>query len=376
MGKLTMTALFLTAFLYAAWLVTTRRTPFTGEKTGKYQIFLLMTLYFMAWMGVTINASEAPATSFKNGTVVVSSDKAVESTSLKDAWSVLGMLNRHYIVAALGTDEEREAFKRDKARYDEVKRIFLEKAGDLYTKMNKLEYCEECMKGLMFDSLNCQHETPEQREDRLARYQEAKKEYEEHGKPYRKPVQEMQNHMTKTWWTSLGDEEKYLKRNRRLFNKAVAEECALGRLTNGAAAVLRMAYDNLEYHSRRVQATCYIVCPPAYKPRDEIGDSIRRIAGLAAEGNLDEGTITQARTEIARNITMLHRLGLESEYQLIPIEATSGQPQGYRTPPEMNAEVAEKMADPELIAAIDETADIIVRLAQEMPVNWGLRQKD
>lgn len=397
MTKCSLCLLLAGAFLYAGWLVLRRRTPDAAGLRAERRVFILMTLYFMAWMGVPVLGGDAGADS---QAAVAGVDNMQVSEALRSSWAVLGMLNRHYLVEALGTEEELAEYAVDKARDDEADRVFWEKAGELYQKMRKLEFCDECAREQRYYRNECEHETPEQREDRLARHAAVKEEFERDGEPYLAATRKTGDVMSKKWWTMAGDSErKYLDRNRDRFAAALQSECERGKIGSRAVEMALSAYDAMEYHQRRVQATCYMGLPPEYHQRQAIGENVRSLSVLSGDAQ-DAVKIARAEREIADALAGLRRVRYVYEYieehpgaplYLVPVgerkkgewyseerlslDGSEREIAGYRDSEGADEAIDEKMRDPELKAAIDEAARLIVELSRNASPEWGKRQK-
>lgn len=78
-----------------------------------------------------------------------------------------------------------------------------------------------------------------------------------------------------------------------------------GELDAAVADEIATAFEEAIAHVQRQQASCYIALPPEFTPRDDLMRQADLLEYLAAEGNIDPGTVAQAREALERDIAWL-----------------------------------------------------------------------
>jgi hypothetical protein len=86
---------------------------------------------------------------------------------------------------------------------------------------------------------------------------------------------------------------------------ALAQLEARGELDAAVADEIAAAFEEAVAHVQRQQASCYIVLPPEFTPRDDLTRQADLLEDLAAEGDIDPGTVAQAQEALERDIAWL-----------------------------------------------------------------------
>lgn len=78
-----------------------------------------------------------------------------------------------------------------------------------------------------------------------------------------------------------------------------------GELDAAVTDEIAAAFEEAIAHIQRQQATCYIGLPPEFAPRDDLVRQADLLEDLAAEGDIDPGTVAQAQEALERDIAWL-----------------------------------------------------------------------
>ena len=78
-----------------------------------------------------------------------------------------------------------------------------------------------------------------------------------------------------------------------------------GELDAAVANEIAAAFEEAIAHVQRQQASCYIALPPEFTPRDDLMRQADLLEDLAAEGDIDPGTVAQAQEALERDIAWL-----------------------------------------------------------------------
>ena len=78
-----------------------------------------------------------------------------------------------------------------------------------------------------------------------------------------------------------------------------------GELDAAVADEIAAAFEEAIAHVQRQQASCYIVLPAEFAPRDDLVRQTDLLEDLAAAGDIDPGTVAQAQEALERDITWL-----------------------------------------------------------------------
>lgn len=112
MSKAAMLLMLVGAFLYACWLVVWRKKPAGVGTRGRRWLFILLTLFFMSWLGAPVGvAGDAPPT-YSGSTVDDESQEYMLPKAMYYAWRILGVMAKHDYLDDLGTEEERAAYRK------------------------------------------------------------------------------------------------------------------------------------------------------------------------------------------------------------------------------------------------------------------------
>ena len=109
------------AFVYAVWLVATRRAPdaVSGGAGRRRRAFIFLTLYFMYCLGVPVVAGEAGDMEADAAGVAFSASENLDFyDSIVAAWVALGYMDRGDMLAHVGDPEVRAAYREAQARND------------------------------------------------------------------------------------------------------------------------------------------------------------------------------------------------------------------------------------------------------------------
>lgn len=78
-----------------------------------------------------------------------------------------------------------------------------------------------------------------------------------------------------------------------------------GELDSAIADEIAAAFEEAIVHVQRQQASCYIVLPPEFTPRDDLMRQADLLEDLAAEDDIDPETVAQAQEALERDIAWL-----------------------------------------------------------------------
>jgi hypothetical protein len=92
---------------------------------------------------------------------------------------------------------------------------------------------------------------------------------------------------------------------RQRHKDALAALVGSGEIDAAVAEEIAVAFEEAVAHVQRQQASCYIALPPEFAPRDDLVRQADLLEDLAAEGDIDPGTVTQAREALERDIAWL-----------------------------------------------------------------------
>ena len=92
---------------------------------------------------------------------------------------------------------------------------------------------------------------------------------------------------------------------RQRHKDALAALVGSGEIDAAVADEIAVAFEEAVAHVQRQQASCYIALPPEFAPRDDLVRQADLLEDLAAEGDIDPGTVTQAREALERDIAWL-----------------------------------------------------------------------
>jgi hypothetical protein len=96
-----------------------------------------------------------------------------------------------------------------------------------------------------------------------------------------------------------------------------------GELDAAVADEIAAAFEEAVAHVQRQQASCYIALPPEFAPRDDLVRQADLLEDLAAAGDIDPGTVSQAQEALERDITWLAQFHAgETPGELEGIEVT------------------------------------------------------
>lgn len=280
MNKITMAIVLIGAFLYACWLVGRRRQPVHHGQKGVRRTFLLVTLFFMSWLGAPAVAaeSELPATVAE---VVDGGDirSLGVSDAMRSAWRAMGIMARWDYVQVLGSEQEQEQLRLAEERYDQANKRYVEIGHPHWVAYNNTP-------------------NPEQR-------QAAKDKYYAIGEPLEKERRKAGETFRELRKKA---EARIARESRDAFTAALEQEKTTGRLSEGAAVLLEMAYFHLDAHFDRKKATCYMFLPAIYKPRQDLHSQIILLAKAAGNGALPPDVVDAAKLAIANDLLTLYEM--------------------------------------------------------------------
>lgn len=334
MSKVVMLTLLVGALFYACWLVWRRRSPFIEGRTGKWRMFLLLTLFFMSWLGVPAQAGEAGSTTVEQRIIHGTPKPGRITEAMRGAWVALGIMAKWRYAEELCTDKEREQLRRAEEEYEKADEAYVKNGSPFWAAIN-----------LARDP---------------ARRKVAEEQYNRIGKPLNDARYEANDKLRAIRHKIEG---RLTQDNRNNFVAALAEEKAAGRLSAGAAVLLETAYFHLDMHFDRGKATCYMGHPPIYKPRQDLQERISFLAQAVKRGTLSPDALKATKEAVVRDILTLYDMGEGKPVkggrigsgQKVVLDATIP-----------DAQVPGRLQDYGV-----EAAEVLAELAVLLPADWG-----
>ncbi|MBN1977683.1 MAG: hypothetical protein JW918_09805 [Anaerolineae bacterium] len=101
------------------------------------------------------------------------------------------------------------------------------------------------------------------------------------------------------------DDTDFSRELRQRHEDALTTLVDSGELDAAVADEIAAAFEEAIAHVQRQQASCYIALPPEFAPRDDLMRQADLLEGLAAEGDIDPGTVAEAQEALERDIAWL-----------------------------------------------------------------------
>ena len=110
---------------------------------------------------------------------------------------------------------------------------------------------------------------------------------------------------------------------RQRHDDALAALVENGELDSAVAGEIDAAFEEAIAHIQRQQATCYIMLPPVFAPREDLVQQTSILEELAEESDIEPETVAQAQAALERDIAWLSQFHAgEDPGELDGIEVT------------------------------------------------------